>query len=147
MRETFFVGSHCPRRPKALVSPSAATLYSAVIDLRPESRETDRSGFALQNPMGVPASREMLRHRMPTFRVLNQYRDADRPTSSASRVYQNFGWPIAKSTSRNVQVKVATVCDSPPGVGLTLIVQARLKPLLKPRRTPPAEIVTNGDSK
>jgi hypothetical protein len=27
------------------VSPSAAALYSAVIDLRPESRETDRSWF------------------------------------------------------------------------------------------------------
>jgi len=45
MREIFFMGSHCPRCPKALVSPSAATLYSAVIDLRPESRETDRSWF------------------------------------------------------------------------------------------------------
>jgi hypothetical protein len=46
MRETFFVGSHCPRCPKALVSPSAAALYSAVIDLRLESRETDRSWFS-----------------------------------------------------------------------------------------------------
>ena len=41
MRETFFVGSHCPRCPPALVSPSAAALYSAVIDLRPVSPETD----------------------------------------------------------------------------------------------------------
>lgn len=32
-------------------------------------------------------------------------------TCSASGVYENFGWPIAKSTSRNVQVRLATVCD------------------------------------
>ena len=45
MRETFFVGSHCLRCPQALVSQSAAALYSAVIDLRPVSPETDRSWF------------------------------------------------------------------------------------------------------
>jgi hypothetical protein len=64
-------------------------------------------------------------------------------------VYQNFGWSIAKSTSRNVQVKLVTACNSPSGVGLTLIVQARglLQPPFTLGPTPPTESVTNGDSK
>jgi hypothetical protein len=92
------------------------------------------------------ASREMLRHQIPLFRVWNRYRSADCPTCSATGVYQNVGWSVAKFTSRNVQVKLVTVCNSPSGVGLTLIVQARLTAatLLKLRPTP-AEGVTNGD--
>ena len=91
----------------------------------------------------------MLRQQIPLFRVWNRYRSADCATCSASGVYQNFGWSIAKSKSRNVQVKLVTVCNSPSGVGLFLIVQARglLQLFLKLRPTPPVENVTNGDSK
>src|SRR5271156_4549402 len=59
MRETFFVGSHCPRCPKALVSPSAAALYSAVIDLRPVSHETIRPCF--RDPGSPPTGLEGVR--------------------------------------------------------------------------------------
>ena len=61
MRETFFVGSHCPRCRKALVSPSAAALYSAVINLRPESHETERSsghGGTPKNRNGLSSASE-----------------------------------------------------------------------------------------
>ena len=67
-------------------------------------------------------SLEGCRSRSPDPALPSVDETADGPTLLGFWVYQTFGRSIAKSTSQNVQVKLAT--GSPSGVGLTLIAQA-----------------------
>jgi hypothetical protein len=103
------VGSHCPRCPKALVSPSAAALYSAVINLRPESRETDRSWFC--EPAAAACQRHPARSSRAAAKLSSRVSNVRKFKPNGFLVSSRMA--AARSMMRRAQI-VATQAPRPP---------------------------------